>query len=151
MLWNRRQPAVGAASALVATRTRAAAPAHSPLRTEAINVELRREIGPLDHICSRCAGSDRAENTMREERRHDAKRMREQTGLQRVRFHGVFDDEMGVWARSSPTSADKPDFQDVDAVYDGLINLGLQPWVELSFMPGKFASGARGFGMYRGY
>lgn len=150
MLWNRRELSVGAASAFAVTRMGAGVRAQSRLPVEAINVDLNREIGPLDHIWSRCAGSDRAEITMREEWRHDAKRMREQTGLERVRFHGVFDDEMGVWPRSSLSKVDKPNFQDVDVVYDGLMDLGLQPWVELSFMPGTLASGMHTFGMYRG-
>jgi beta-xylosidase len=149
MFWNRRQLAVGVASAFVAARMGSDTRAQSRVPLEAVDVDLRREIGSLDHIWSRCAGSDRAEITMREEWRSDARRMREETGLKRVRFHGVLDDKMGVWPRSSIPRADKPNFQDVDAVYDGLMDLGLQPWVELSFMPGKLTSGTRTFGMYR--
>ena len=101
-----------------------------------IHVDLSQETGKLDHIWSRCAGSDRAAITLREEWRHDLERFHKETGLERVRFHGILADELGVW-----TSGKEPNFQNVDAVYDGLLERGVQPFVELSFMPRKLASG----------
>src|ERR1700748_1679496 len=44
----------------------------------------------------------------------------------------------------------EPNFQNVDNVYDGLMDLGFQPWVEISFMPGKLASGKSTFPGYTG-
>jgi xylan 1,4-beta-xylosidase len=107
-------------------------------------VDLRDETGPLEHIWSRCAGSDRAAITLREDWRCDLERFRREAGLERVRFHGVFADELGVWP-----DGPQPNFQNVDAVYDGLLDRGVRPLVELSFMPKKLASGAASFGFYR--
>jgi xylan 1,4-beta-xylosidase len=116
-------------------------------------VDLTREAGPLEHVWSRCAGSDRAAITLREDWRHDLERVRREAGIERVRFHGIFNDELGVWTgpgvEIGPPAA-VPNFQDVDAVYDGLLDRGVQPYVELSFMPGRLASGDRTFGFYRG-
>src|SRR5262249_9198991 len=44
----------------------------------------------------------------------------------------------------------QPNFQNVDAVYDGLLDRGVQPFVELGFMPRHLASNPdRMFGFYR--
>lgn len=146
---NRRE-VVGAGGALLALSTLdAAAGAQSPVET--VEVDLRSDAGKLDHIWKRCVGSDRAEITMRESWRKDARRGRQELGMERVRFHGIFDDELGVGAKPSFGRA-SPDFnfQNVDAVYDGLIDLGLKPYVEMSFMPGRLASGTRTFiGSYK--
>ena len=141
-MWERRDVMKVGSSLLAASMLNArgfAAPA-----TERVEVDLRQDIGALDHIWSRCAGSDRAAITMREPWRRDLSRMRDETGLERVRFHGILDDELGVLTMGS-----KPNFQNVDAVYDGLLDRGVQPFVELSFMPRRLASGTKTFGLYR--
>ena len=118
-----------------------------------VTVDLRRETGPIERIWSRCAGSDRAAITLRESWRNDLDRVHRECGLERVRFHGVFNDELGVWPAAGvmvgPAPAE-PNFQNVDAVYDGLLDRGVQPFVELSFMPTRLASGEQTFGFYRG-
>ena len=148
-MWNRREFAAASASVLSATALMPRAQAQSDLPVETVHVDLHGDAGLLEHKWSRCAGSDRAEITMREDWRSDARRFRKETGLERVRFHGILDDEMGVWPQGFvPMSA--PNFQNVDNVYDGLLNLGLEPWVEISFMPGKLASGKSQFPGYTG-
>ena len=56
-----------------------------------------------------------------------------------IRFHAIFHDEMGVYDEDS---AGRPvyNFSYVDQVYDGLLQNGVRPFVELSFMPKKLAS-----------
>ena len=61
------------------------------------------------------------------------------TDFKYVRFHAIFDDEMGVYdedAQGSPVY----NFSYVDQVYDGLLANGVKPFVELSFMPRKLAA-----------
>lgn len=117
-----------------------------------ITVDIAKRIGSLPHIWSECAGSDRAAITMRESWRRDLDRWTKETGLKRVRFHGIFNDELGVFAPSilNRGKVDAPNFQNVDQVYDGLVARGVAPLVELSFMPGKLASGKASFGFYNG-
>ena len=141
MTWNRRD-IIGAGAALSAA-TVVGTGAFAASATADVTIDLGKETGALDHIWSRCAGSDRAAMTLREDWRNDLTRFHKETGLERVRFHGIFADELGVW-RGGPT----PNFQNIDAVYDGLLDRGVQPYVELSFMPGKLASGVRKFGFY---
>ncbi|CAN7267935.1 hypothetical protein LJR225_001309 [Phenylobacterium sp. LjRoot225] len=115
-----------------------------------VEVDLRREAGPLEHVWEQCVGSDRAGITLREDWRKDARRVRQELGVQRVRFHGIFDDEVGVAPKGAlGRTAGGYNYQNVDAIYDGLVEMGLRPFVELSFMPTKLASGARTFGTYR--
>ena len=55
------------------------------------------EAGPLPHVWEECVGSDRAVVGMREQWLNDLALVRKTTGMKSVRFHGLFNDEMGVW------------------------------------------------------
>ena len=137
-MWNRREiMGAGAAAFAASSFTRTA---FAQTEREQVEIDLRHETGGLDHIWSRCAGSDRASATLREAWRHDLERFRSETGLERVRFHGIFNDDLGVWPGGM--NGKDPNFQNVDAVYDGVLDRGVQPFVELSFMPKKLASGS---------
>lgn len=136
-MWNRRE-IIGAGAGAVAAVAGGRAWAE-PIG-ERVEIDLGQETGPLDHIWSRCVGSDRASATLREPWRRDLERFRTETGLERVRFHGVFSDDLGVWLGG--LNGKDPIFHNVDAVYDGVLERGVQPFVELSFMPKKLASGS---------
>lgn len=117
-----------------------------------VDVDLRAPTGPLNHIWEESIGSDRAGITLREDWRISARRAHQELGVKRVRFHGIFnDDEMGVGpAQQLGPNAAQFNFQNIDAVYDGILEIGLTPFIELSFMPGRLASGTSQFGVYRG-
>jgi xylan 1,4-beta-xylosidase len=119
------------------------------ISTVAVSIDTREPTGPLPHVWEECVGSDRAAITLRESWRHDLDRWRAETGIKRVRFHGIFNDELGVYS-ASPTvrTPGPPNFQNVDQVYDGLLARGVSPFVELSFMPRRLASADRKFGFY---
>lgn len=114
-----------------------------------VRIDTRRTIGLLPHIWEECVGSDRAAITLRETWRRDLDRWKLESGIKRVRFHGIFVDEMGVF---TPTILNgfKPayNFQRVDQVYDGLLERGVSPFVELSFMPKGLATGSPGVFFY---
>jgi len=135
-MWNRRE-VIGAGAAVAAASL--ARPAFGQQAVEQVEIDLRRDTGPLEHNWSRCAGSDRASITMRESWRRDLDRFVKETGLERVRFHGILNDDMGVWPGG--LRGPQPNFQNVDDVYDGLLARGVQPFVELGYMPGRLASG----------
>jgi xylan 1,4-beta-xylosidase len=117
----------------------------------AVSIDTKAVNGSLPHVWSECAGSDRAAITLREEWRHDLDRWHKEAGLKRVRFHGILNDELGVYApsilnRSKPT----PNFQNLFRVYDGLVERGVSPFIEVGFMPKQLASGDATFGFYKG-
>lgn len=114
-----------------------------------VEVDLAKTTGPLDHIW-KGAGSDRAAITLREDWRKDLSRFHDEAGLQWVRFHGIFNDELDVFAPSIQTQGKEPNWQNVDRVYDGILARGVRPIVELSFMPKRLASGKQTFGFYQG-
>ena len=114
-----------------------------------VEVDLAKTVGPLDHMWAN-AGSDRAAITLRDHWRKDLTRFHEEAGLKYVRFHGIFNDELGVYASSRQSPTDTPNWQNLDRVYDGLVERGVKPLVELSFMPKRLASGESAFGFYRG-
>ncbi len=60
-------------------------------------------------------------------------RARDELGATRVRAHAIFHDDLGVYRFG------EHDFSTVDAVYDRVLELGLRPVVELSFMPRELA------------
>lgn len=144
--FTRRQTLAAAAAGAATYIT---LPASAQVQGEAIEINLNDVQGPLEHIWSRCAGSDRAAISMREQWRDDLSRFHREAGLERIRFHAIFADELGVWLNGGLGATAEPNFQNVDAVYDGLMARGVQPFVELSFMPGRLASGTGSFGFYR--
>lgn len=135
------------ACGLLLTFTSRAQPVEPPL---AITVDTQKAAGPLEHIWSGGAGSDRAAISLREQWRKDLRRFQSETGLKRVRFHGIFNDELGVYAPSIQSATKTPNWQNIDRVYDGLLECGVRPLVELSFMPKRLASGTNSFGFYQG-
>lgn len=119
-------------------------------QTVEVSADLNNTDGPLNHIWSKSVGSDRAEITLREQWRKDVKRFNEEGGMERVRFHGILNDEMGVYGPSIQNRKKEPNWINVDRVYDGILDLGMKPIVEISFMPGYLKSGEATFGAYKG-
>jgi xylan 1,4-beta-xylosidase len=84
-------------------------------------------------------GSGRAVLSLRESYRQDLHEVKQVTGIEYVRFHALFHDEMGVYdedAQGQPVY----NFSYVDQAYDGLLANGVRPFVEVSFMPKKLAA-----------
>lgn len=124
----------------------------APAPSLSARVDLGQIAGPLHHIWAECAGSDRAAITLREAWRKDLDRWRKEAGLKRVRFHGIFNDELGVYAPSMLNRGKVAvNYKNIFQVYDGLVERGVAPFVELSFMPRALASGDQTFmGFYKG-
>ena len=59
-------------------------------------------------------------------------------GVETVRAHGILSDDLGVYREVGGQPA--YDFTEVDRVYDTVLELGLRPVVELSFMPRDLAT-----------
>ena len=111
-----------------------------------VAIDLGREIGSLPHYWEKAAGSDRTVVGLREQWRQDLVRAQRDMGMQSVRCHGLFDDEMGIAAAGSGNF----NFLYVDQIYDFMLDHGVRPFVELSFMPEAFASSANRIFAYKG-
>ena len=62
----------------------------------------------------------------------------DELGVRAVRAHAILCDDLGVYTESAGRAVH--DFSGVDRVYDQLMEIGLRPVVELSFMPRDLAS-----------
>lgn len=106
---------------------------------EKVVIANSTEAHPLPHFWEHMFGSGRAILSLRESYRNDLRQTKQVTGMQYVRFHAIFHDEVGVYdedAQGHPVF----NFSYVDQIYDGLLANGVRPFVELSFMPKKLAS-----------
>jgi xylan 1,4-beta-xylosidase len=116
-------------------------PIHSQNQTspEMVEIDLSMAAHPFPHFWERMFGSGRAILTLRESYRRDLYDVQQITGLGYVRFHAIFHDEVGVY-NEDEHGAPVYNFAYVDQIYDGLIQSGVHPFVELSFMPHKLAA-----------
>jgi xylan 1,4-beta-xylosidase len=111
-----------------------------------LSVDGERANGPLPHFWEKAAGSDRTVVGLREQWRQDLVRVHKETGIESIRCHGLFDDEMGI-AAAGPGNFN---FLYVDQIYDFMLDHGVRPFVELSFMPEALASSANRIFAYKG-
>jgi xylan 1,4-beta-xylosidase len=97
-------------------------------------IDTQAAARPFPHFWEQMFGSGRAILSLRDDYRSDLRTVRDATGLQYVRFHGIFDDEVGVYDKGAYN------FSYVDQIYDGLLANNVRPFVELSFMPKDLAA-----------
>jgi len=107
--------------------------------TDTVTVDAHAAGRPFPHFWERMFGSGRAILSLRDGYRRDLRDVKNITGLEYVRFHAIFHDEVGVYDEDQQG---KPlyNFSYVDQIYDGLLENGVRPFVELSFMPAKLAA-----------
>ena len=93
---------------------------------------------PFPHFWEEMFGSGRANLMLRDNYRTDLRAVHGITGFQYVRAHGLLDDENGVYSEDEHGNPIY-NFAYVDQIYDGLLQNGVRPIVEISFMPKKLA------------
>ena len=101
-------------------------------------VNLSAPTVTFPHFWSRCFGSGHAALALRSDWRAQLREAVHDLGLQEVRFHGIFDDDMSVVLQHQSGELFYQ-YLNVDSVYDYILSLGARPIVELSFMPGHLA------------
>ncbi|MDE2051742.1 MAG: glycosyl hydrolase family 39, partial [Gammaproteobacteria bacterium] len=99
------------------------------------------------HFWEQMFGSGRASLSLRASYRHDMRAVGRMTDFRFVRFHGVLDRDVGVYTVDGQGRPDY-NFTYVDQIYDGLLELGVRPFVELSFMPPDMASRQQSMGFW---
>ena len=134
------------AGAMTSRKILAEAAAATDAAAQAVSIDVDKIAGALPHFWEKAAGSDRTVVGLRTQWRDDLVRVHREAGIQSLRCHGLFDDEMGIAARG----AGHFNFLYVDQIYDFMLDQGVRPFVELSFMPESFASSANRIFAYRG-
>jgi xylan 1,4-beta-xylosidase len=106
---------------------------------ERIVIDATAPTTPFPHFWEHMFGSGRAILSLRDSYRSDLREVKQVTGVQYIRFHAIFHDEVGLYdedAQGKPVF----NFSYIDQIYDGLLANGVRPFVELSFMPKKLAA-----------
>ena len=118
-------------------------------------VLLDRPAIPFNRFFQRGISSCRAYLTLREDFRSHVRRVQRDIGFRGIRFHGIFDDEVGA-VHYAPARYTDPDggprlnFQNIIRIYRFFVEQGMTPFVELGFMPEQFASGTKTCFAYKG-
>ena len=90
---------------------------------------------PFNHNWKQSFGSGHASLTLRSDWRSHLSQAVTDLGLRGVRYHGLFDDDMGVVIAPGVYN-----WTSIDSTWDYLLSLGVRPIVELSFMPAFVAN-----------
>jgi xylan 1,4-beta-xylosidase len=106
--------------------------------TEKIEIDVNAPTTPFPHFWDQMFGSGRAILTLRESYRDDLRAVKSVTDFRYVRFHAILHDEVGVYNEDEHGNP-VYNFAYVDQIYDGLLQNGVRPFVEISFMPKKLA------------
>lgn len=80
-----------------------------------------------------CVGSGHALLSLRRDYQAQLAETQKQVGFRQVRFHGILDDDMSTYLNG------EANMFNVFESYDNILNQGMRPIVELSFMPEDLA------------
>ena len=89
-----------------------------------------------------CVGSGHALLALRTDYTKQLRFIHDTLGIERVRFHGIFDDDMRTYTDLSmqmplpgAQAFEEYNFNACGVAYDNVLDAGMKPFVELSFMP----------------
>jgi xylan 1,4-beta-xylosidase len=122
--------------------------AAAPSTTGHALIDLTQQSSPFGHVWERAVGGDWAKQALRRDYQDQLFVCHEELGIESLRFHGIFNTSMSVYApkatpyTSRPASFTQGDYSffNVDQVYDALVDHGMHPYVELSSMPDALAA-----------
>jgi xylan 1,4-beta-xylosidase len=106
---------------------------------EVLNIDANANARPFPHFWEQMFGSGRAILSLRDSYREDLREVKQVTEFRYVRFHAILHDEVGVYDEDEHGNPIY-NFSYVDQIEDGLLQNGVRPVVEISFMPRKLAA-----------
>jgi len=106
--------------------------------SETVQIDADGPATPFPHFWEQMFGSGHAILALRDSWRDDLRAVKSVTDVRWVRFHGILDDEVGVYTRDEHGNP-VYNFVYVDQIYDGMLKNGVRPLVEISFMPTQLA------------
>jgi xylan 1,4-beta-xylosidase len=106
---------------------------------EEIIVDPQSPATPFPHFWEHMFGSCHASVTLCEDWRKDLRALREIVDVKYVRFHGIFEHQAGIYGGRDAAGNLVLNFTRIDLIYDGLVEIGVYPFVELGFMPEEMA------------
>lgn len=112
----------------------------APATARTVDADLSHTIGPHTQVPLKVVGAGRANEGLRADWQAQLATVQKEIGFKYIRMHGLLHDDMGVYTEDKDGNP-QFNFQYVDALYDALLKLHIRPFVELTFMPSKLASG----------
>jgi xylan 1,4-beta-xylosidase len=106
---------------------------------ETITIDAHGAGKPFPHFWEQMFGSGRANLALRKSYRDDMVAVKKVTDFKYVRFHAIFQDENGVYSEDQQGNP-VYNWSYVDQIYDSLLEVGVRPFVEISFMPKALAT-----------
>ena len=101
------------------------------------------DTAPFRNLTDYSVGTGRLDLALHQEYQAQLSAVQKLCGFRYIRGHGLFSDQMGIWQEWGPPFAEREQwlcFTYLDRVMDAYIENGLEPFLELGFMPGKLAS-----------
>lgn len=106
---------------------------------EKVRIDATASGTAFPHYWEQMFGSGRAVLSLRQSYRDDLLAVKKVADFKYVRFHAILQDEIGIYNEDEHGNA-VYNFAYVDQIYDGLLQDGVRPLVEISFMPKKLAA-----------
>ena len=99
-----------------------------------------------------CIGTGRMGLALQKAYHDQLKFVQNKLGFKHIRGHGLFSDDMAIYQVYKENGEKKVEynFTYLDIVMDDYMSLGIKPFLELGFMPGKLASGEQTVFYWRG-
>jgi xylan 1,4-beta-xylosidase len=104
-----------------------------------ITINAQSPATSFPHFWEHMFGSCHASVTLCEDWRNDLRSLREFIDVKYVRFHGIFEHQAGIYNGQDAAGNLILNFTRINLIYDGLLEIGVRPFVELSFMPEEMA------------
>ena len=108
--------------------------------TRSVRADISHVTGPHSDVPLRVVGAGRAEEGLRADWQSQLATVQSEIGFRYLRMHGILNDEMAVYTEDKDGNP-QINFQYIDTLYDALLKMHIRPFVELTFMPSKLASG----------
>jgi len=105
-----------------------------------ISVNYNKVKGPRDTFTAECVGAGHACLGLRAGFLEHLRTVQRECGFTFLRFHGILHDDMDVYREDKDGYAIY-NWQYIDLVYDAILDIGMKPFVEFTFMPRVLASG----------
>ncbi|SET04492.1 helix-turn-helix domain-containing protein [Paenibacillus sp. NFR01] len=130
---------------------RVPSPLPDALATEPIRIEVGADstTRPYEKHWNLTTTAGRAVEGLREDWRKQLSAVKKNIPFRHIRFHGIFNDEMMVYSENEDGTP-VYNWSYVDKLYDFLLEQGIRPFVELSFMPGMLARSEETLFWWRG-
>ena len=111
-------------------------------QSRTVHIDAGNILGPHTGVPLRMIGAGRANEGLRADWQEQLALVQREIGFEYIRMHGILHDDMGVYTEDVHGEP-LYNFQYVDALYDALLKMNIRPFVELTFMPSKLASGSK--------